>query len=111
MRMEHTGTGGIIGAPLPAMSCIHVADIEAAINHWRARAPSPDGVGLAPEIEAYEDFVKYRASEARRRGMDPAELNRSDFLKAREQALLARMRRRRRGGNSGGRRRSPFSLF
>ncbi len=66
---------------------------------------------LAPEIEAYEDFVKYRASEARRRGMDPAELNRSDFLKAREQALLARMRRRRRGGNSGGRRRSPFSLF
>ena len=39
MRMEHTGTGGIIGAPLPAMSCIHIADIEAAINHWRARAP------------------------------------------------------------------------
>ena len=52
MRMEHTGTGGIIGAPLPAMSCIHIADIEAAINHWRARAPSSDGVGLAPEIEA-----------------------------------------------------------
>lgn len=67
---------------------------------------------LAPEIDAYEDFVKYRASEAKRRGMDPAELDRGDFLKAREHALLARMRRRRRGGGaSGGRRRSPFSLF
>lgn len=66
---------------------------------------------LEPEIEAYEDFVKYRASEAKRRGMDPSELNRSDFLKAREQALLARMRRRRRGGGGGGGRRSPFSLF
>lgn len=66
---------------------------------------------LAPEIEAYEDFVKYRASEARRRGMDPAELNRGDFLKAREQALLSRMRRRRRGGGGGSKRRSPFSLF
>jgi uncharacterized membrane protein YkvA (DUF1232 family) len=66
---------------------------------------------LEPEIEAYQDFVNYRASEARRRGMDPAELNRSDFLKAREHALLARMRRRRRGGGGGGKRRSPFSLF
>ncbi len=66
---------------------------------------------LAPEIEAYQDFVKYRASEAKRRGMDPAELDRGDFLKAREQALLARMRRRRRGGGGGGGRRSPFSLF
>lgn len=66
---------------------------------------------LQPEIEAYNDFVKYRASEAKRRGMDPDELNRSDFLKAREQALLSRMRRRRRGGGRGSRRRSPFSLF
>jgi uncharacterized membrane protein YkvA (DUF1232 family) len=66
---------------------------------------------LQPEIEAYEDFVNYRASEAKRRGLDPADLNRGDFLKAREQALLARMRRRRRGAGGGGRRRSPFSLF
>ena len=66
---------------------------------------------LKPEIEAYEDFVVYRASEAKRRGMDPAELNRGDFLKAREHALLSRMRRRRRGGGGGGGRRSPFSLF
>lgn len=67
---------------------------------------------LKPEIDAYEDFVVYRASEAKRRNLDPAELNRSDFLKAREHALLARMRRRRRGGGGGGGgRRSPFSLF
>ncbi|MFP4276486.1 MAG: YkvA family protein [Wenzhouxiangella sp.] len=66
---------------------------------------------LKPEMDAYQDFVSYRASEAKRRGMDPDDLNRSDFLKAREQALLARMRRRRRGGGGGRGRRSPFSLF
>jgi len=68
---------------------------------------------LKPEIDAYQDFVQYRESEARRMGKDPAELNRTDFLEAREHALLSRMRRRRRGGRSGGggRRKSPFSLF
>lgn len=67
---------------------------------------------LKPEIDAYEDFVVYRTAEAKRRGMDPAELNRGDFLKAREQALLSRMRRRRRGGGGGGGgRKSPFSMF
>ncbi len=54
---------------------------------------------LKPEIEAYEDFVVYRASEAKRRGLDPSRLDRADFLEAREQALLARMRRRRRSGS------------
>ncbi|PJI95603.1 hypothetical protein CLU85_0316 [Acidovorax sp. 69] len=34
------------------MAAIHITDIEAAINHWRSCAPSPDGVALAPEIEA-----------------------------------------------------------
>jgi uncharacterized membrane protein YkvA (DUF1232 family) len=66
---------------------------------------------LKPEMDAYEDFVAYRISEAKRRGMDPDELNRGDFLKAREQALLARMRRRRRGSSGSRGRRSPFSLF
>lgn len=65
---------------------------------------------LKPEIEAYTDFVSYRAAAAKRRGVDPAELNRSDFLKAREQALLSRMRRRRRSGSGRGGK-SPFSLF
>lgn len=66
---------------------------------------------LKPEIEAYQDFVKYRGAAAKRRGVDPSELNRSDFLKNREQALLSRMRRRRRRGGSGGGGKSPFSLF
>ena len=33
-------------------AAIHISDIEAAINHWRARAPSSDGVALAPELAA-----------------------------------------------------------
>jgi uncharacterized membrane protein YkvA (DUF1232 family) len=69
---------------------------------------------LKPEIDAYQDFVQYRESEARRLGKKPSQLNRTDFLEAREHALLSRMRRRRRagrGGRSGGGRKSPFSLF
>jgi len=68
---------------------------------------------LKPEIDAYQDFVKYRDAEAHRRGMKPEELNRSDFLKSREQALLSRMRRRRRrgSGGSGGSGKTPLSLF
>jgi uncharacterized protein len=31
---------------------IHIIDIEAAINWWRARSPSPDGVTLAAPIRA-----------------------------------------------------------
>lgn len=34
------------------MACIHITDIEAAINHWRARAPSSDGAALCPELLA-----------------------------------------------------------
>lgn len=67
---------------------------------------------LKPEIDAYRDFVKFREAEAKRRGMDPEELNRGDYLKAREQALLSRMRqRRRRGHGGGGRRKSPLSML
>jgi len=35
-----------------AMAAIHITDIEAAINFWRERKPSPDGITLAPEIRA-----------------------------------------------------------
>jgi len=66
---------------------------------------------LKPEIDAYRDFVKYLAAEARRLNKDPDELNRSDYLKAREKELLSRMRRRRRGGRSRSGGKSPFSLF
>jgi uncharacterized protein len=50
------------------MAGIHITDIEAAINHWRARAPSSDGVSLAPELralaEVYALLVYHRQSEA-----------------------------------------------
>ncbi|HWI84187.1 DUF3717 domain-containing protein [Ramlibacter sp.] len=34
------------------MAVIHLTDLEAAINFWRARRPSPDGVAIAPELAA-----------------------------------------------------------
>lgn len=68
---------------------------------------------LKPEIDAYQDFVKYREAEAARLGKPAEELNRSDYLQQRERELLSRMRRRRRrgGGGGGGGGRSPFGLF
>jgi predicted Fe-S protein YdhL (DUF1289 family) len=34
------------------MAGIHVTDIEAAINYWREREPSPDGVTLSASLRA-----------------------------------------------------------
>lgn len=34
------------------MAGIHITDIEAAINHWRAKRPSTDGVTLSRELRA-----------------------------------------------------------
>ncbi len=34
------------------MPGIHIIDIEAAINHWRGKQPSPDGITLAREVRA-----------------------------------------------------------
>ena len=34
------------------MARLHITDIEAAINHWRARSPSPDGIVLAVPLRA-----------------------------------------------------------
>ena len=42
------------------MAGIHITDIEAAINHWRARNPSPDGVTLPRN--AAEAFQGWYAS-------------------------------------------------
>lgn len=51
-----------------AMAGIHITDIEAAINHWRARTPSPDGVVLSPELralaEVYALMVYFHEDEA-----------------------------------------------
>jgi predicted Fe-S protein YdhL (DUF1289 family) len=50
------------------MSGIHITDIEAAINHWRERSPSPDGVSLSAPLralaEVYALLVYFRESEA-----------------------------------------------
>jgi len=34
------------------MSSIHITDIEAAINYWRERTPSTDGITLSKELRA-----------------------------------------------------------
>jgi uncharacterized protein len=58
------------------MAAIHITDIEAAINFWRERKPSPDGVTLAPELralaEVYALMIFYREDEAEERGFPPA---------------------------------------
>ena len=54
------------------MAAIHITDIEAAINYWRERKPSPDGVTLAPEIralaEVYALMIYYHHDEAAEKG-------------------------------------------
>ena len=46
------------------MAGIHITDIEAAINWWRARSPSPDGISACAEVramaEVYALMVYYR---------------------------------------------------
>lgn len=52
---------------------IHISDFEAAINWWRERAPSPDGITLSPELralgEVYALLVYYREELASERSM------------------------------------------
>jgi predicted Fe-S protein YdhL (DUF1289 family) len=47
------------------MAALHIIDLEAAINFWRARKPSPDGITLADEVrllaEVYAAMVWQRA--------------------------------------------------
>jgi len=57
---------------------------------------------LEHEIQAYRDFVVYRAAEACRKGEDANALERADWLEERRQQLHSRMRRRRRRGGGGG---------
>jgi predicted Fe-S protein YdhL (DUF1289 family) len=50
-----------------AVAALHITDIEAAINWWRARSPSPDGVTACAEVralaEVYALMVYYHESE------------------------------------------------
>lgn len=67
---------------------------------------------LKHEIQAYRDFVVYRAAESSRKGGEAGGLERADWLEERRQQLHSRMRRRRRRGRGGGRGgKSPFSLL
>lgn len=54
------------------MAAIHISDIEAAINYWRAIKPSPDGVTLAPELralaEVYALMIYHKENEADEQG-------------------------------------------
>ena len=57
------------------MPGIHVTDIEAAINWWRARSPSPDGITACSEVralaEVYALMVYYRENECDEASMPP----------------------------------------
>jgi hypothetical protein len=50
------------------MAGIHIVDIEAAINWWRQRSPSPDGITACAEVralaEAYGLMVYHRTKQA-----------------------------------------------
>ncbi|MEO8297480.1 MAG: DUF3717 domain-containing protein [Burkholderiales bacterium] len=49
------------------MTGIHITDIESAINWWRERTPSPDGIGACAEVralaEVYALMVYYHHAE------------------------------------------------
>lgn len=49
------------------MAGIHITDIESAINWWRERTPSTDGISLGPEVralaEVYALMVYYHEPE------------------------------------------------
>ena len=51
-----------------AIAAIHITDIESAINWWRDRSPSPDGITACAEVralaEVYALMVYYRESLA-----------------------------------------------
>jgi hypothetical protein len=57
---------------------IHITDIESAINYWRAREPSPDGIALpAPTralAEVYALMVYHHEVEADEVSMPPKAL-------------------------------------
>ena len=56
---------------------------------------------LKHEIDAYDEFCEYREGEADRRGVDPSEVGRADWLESRREELQDRMHRRR-NRDSGG---------
>lgn len=66
---------------------------------------------LEHEIQAYREFLIFRATQSNRRGQEAAGVQRADWLEQRRQQLHARMRRRREGQAASNKTKSPFSLF
>jgi len=66
---------------------------------------------LEPEIQAYQEFVRFRAAEAARVGVDAMAMQKADWLEDRRQQLHSRMRRRRKNGANGKKNKSPFALI
>ena len=58
------------------MAAIHITDIESAINWWRERLPSPDGITACAEVralaEVYGLMVYYHEDECDEASMPPA---------------------------------------
>jgi uncharacterized membrane protein YkvA (DUF1232 family) len=50
---------------------------------------------LNHELDAYDEFCEFREGEARRRGQNPSEVGRADWLESRRTELQDRMHRRR----------------
>jgi predicted Fe-S protein YdhL (DUF1289 family) len=61
------------------MAALHIIDLEAAINHWRARKPSPDGITLSDEVrvlaEVYAAMVWQRAETLEPEDMSAAAMD------------------------------------
>ena len=57
------------------MAAIHITDIESAINWWRERSPSPDGITACAEVralaEVYALMVYYHEPECDEASMPP----------------------------------------
>lgn len=53
------------------MAGIHIDDLELAINHWRERQPSPDGITACPQVRALAE-VYARLSHAGQSECDEA---------------------------------------
>ncbi len=58
------------------MAALHITDIESAINWWRARSPSLDGITACAEVlalaETYALLVYYHEAECDEASMPPA---------------------------------------
>lgn len=57
--------GAMIPPLAKTMSVISILDIESAINYWRARSPSPDGITLAPQVRALAEVYALMVFERR----------------------------------------------